>query len=62
MRSEIYLFAASIVSFGFAVANFLFNEATILPGWILLGLIFVLVGAGTVIFGSTDDDSNGAEI
>ncbi|MGZ0746986.1 hypothetical protein [Haloparvum sp. AD34] len=60
MRSEIYLFAAGIASFGFAAANFLLNDGTILPGWILLGLIFVLIGAGTLVFGSSDDDGNGA--
>ncbi|MFB6236601.1 MAG: hypothetical protein ABEH81_11755 [Halopenitus sp.] len=62
MRSEIYLLAASIASLGFAAANFLFNNGSILPGWILLGLIFLLVGVGTAVFGSNDDDGTGAEI
>jgi len=61
MRSEFYLFAAGIASFAFAVANFLLNDATILPGWLLLGVIFVLIGVGTAVFGSQDDENGGAE-
>jgi hypothetical protein len=56
MNNEVYLAIASILCFGFAGMNLAFNDANpILPGWILLGVIFGTVAVAVAVLGSGDD-------
>lgn len=50
MENETYLALAAVACFGFAGLNFVMNEARILPGWILLGVMFTVAAAAKVAF------------
>lgn len=60
MENVIYLGLASAACLGFAAMNFVLNDGGILPGWILLGVLFAVVGAASVVLGDGDGASGGA--
>ncbi|GAB3420406.1 hypothetical protein GCM10027435_22990 [Haloparvum alkalitolerans] len=61
MENVIYLALASAACLGFAAMNFVLNDGGILPGWILLGVLFAVVGAATVVFGDDEGANGGVE-
>ncbi|WP_058367571.1 hypothetical protein [Haloparvum sedimenti] len=59
MENGIYLALAAAACLGFAATNFALNDGGILPGWILLGVLFAVAGVASVVLGE-DDGASGS--